>query len=290
MIKYLLFKLIHRLVLVLPRKWSYWIGCRSADLNYLFKKKLRFAVKSNLRQILQAKYPDKVPSSIISANAKAVFRNFAKYLVDFFSFAKLNEENISKVVNVKGLPHMRNAFRKGKGVIGLTAHLGNWELGGAVTALLGFSINVVALSHENTRINRFFVNQRAEKGVKVVSVGAGASEYLKVLKRNQIIGLVGDRLTSDAGIEVIFFNKNTVVPRGPAVLSLRTGAPIVPSLMIRTPLDKFDFIYEEPIDPANFKGNNSVKDMTQYIISILEKYISEYPSQWFIFYKMWASE
>lgn len=271
--------------MILPKKWAYWIGCRAADIDYIFKKRLRQAVRSNLRHIFSIVYPTGVSKSVISAHAKAVFRNFAKYLVDFFSFTKLNRENIHDIVKVRGLENMRNAFRKGKGVIGLTAHLGNWELGGVVTALLGFSINVVALSHENTRINRLFVNQRATKGVRVIPVGSGAAEYISVLKKNQIIGLVGDRLTSDAGIEVKFFNKQALVPRGPAVLSLRTGAPIVPSFMIRTPKDKFDFIYEEPIDPANFRN---VEDVTRRIISILERYIREYPSQWFLFYKIWA--
>lgn len=285
MLRYLLFKLIHRLVLILPKRWSYWIGCRVADIDYILKKRLRQAVKSNLHQIFSIVQPAGVPKSLIRANAKAVFRNFSKYLVDFFSFSKMNKENFHEIVKVKGIEHMRDAFRKGKGVVALTAHLGNWELGGVVTALLGFSVNVVTLSHENTRINRLFVNQRATKGVRAIPVGSGADEYISVLRKNQIIGLVGDRLTSDAGIKVNFFNKQALVPRGPAVLSLRTGAPIVPSFMIRTPEDKFVFIYGQPIDPADFKG---VMDITQRIVSVLERYIREYPSQWFLFYKVWA--
>lgn len=285
MLRYLLFKFAYRLVLVLPKKWSYWIGCRVADIDYIFKKRLRQAVKSNLRQIFSVTNPDGVKRSIISRHARAVFRNFSKYLVDFFSFSKLNKENIHEIVKVKRIEHIRDALRKGKGVVALTAHLGNWELGGVVTALLGFSVNVVTLSHENTGINRLFVNQRAIKGVRAIPVGSGAGEYINVLRKNQIIGLVGDRLTSDAGIEVKFFNKQVLVPRGPAVLSLRTGAPIVPSFMIRTQKDKFDFIYEQPIDPADFKG---VMEITQRIVSVLEKYIGEYPSQWFLFYKVWG--
>lgn len=283
MIKYLLFKLIHRLVLILPRQYSYWIGCKVADINYLLKKRLRQAVKFNLRQIFSTTHPDKVPRTIISANAKAVFRNFAKYLVDFFSFARLNPTNIHKIARVKGLEHLQEAFRKGKGVVGLTAHLGNWELCGVVTALLGFSVNAVALSHENTKINRLFINQRVEKGINVIPVGSGASQYLSVLRRKQLIALLGDRLTSDTGIEVELFNKTTVVPKGPAVLSLRTGAPIVPCFMVRLPGDTFDLVFEEPIDPTG----RSIKDITHNIVSILERYIKQYPSQWFLFYKVW---
>lgn len=291
MIAYLMFKLMHRVVLILPRQWSYWLGSRVADIHYLLRRNMRKAVKSNIQHILAttATTPDRFPNSIIRTHTRAVFRNFAKYLVDFFSFSRLNAENIHKFVKIKGLEYIQQAFRKGKGVVALTAHLGNWELSGVAMALLGFSINVVALSHENTRINRLFVNQRAMKGVNVIPVGVSARQYIDALKKNQLIALVGDRLTSEAGIETEFFNKPTVIPRGPAVLSLRTGAPIVPGFMIRTPEDKFNLIFEEPIEPEEFKGSitESERLITQRIVSILERYIKQYPSQWFLFYKVW---
>lgn len=289
MIKYFFFKFIHTLALVLPVKWNYWIGCRIADIDYLLKRKLRHAVKSNLRHVLSASNSGAVLESEVSAQARAVFRNFAKYLVDFFSFARLNVDNLNKFVKVIGIEHMRSAFNSGKGVIGLTAHIGNWELGGAVTSLLGFRVNVVALPHENTRINRLFTNQRASKGVNVIPLGAGAGKYLSVLRKNQLIALVGDRMTSDAGIETNFFNKPTLVPKGPAVLSLRTGAPIVPCFVVRNPDDTFNLIFEEPIYPASFNDdkNGAVRLITSRMISILEKYIKKYPSQWFLFYKVW---
>lgn len=301
MIAYIMFKLMHRLVLVLPRRWSYWIGSRVADMDYLFRKDLCKAVRSNIKHILNTAESGKVSESIIRVHTKAVFRNFAKYLVDFFSFSKFTLENLHKIVKIKGLENMREAFNRGKGVIGLTAHLGNWELAAVAAALAGFSINIVALSHENTKINRLFVNQRMMKGINVIPVGAGARQYLNVLKKNELIALVGDRLTSDAGIEIQFFNRPTVVPRGPAALSLKTGAAIVPAFMIRTPEDNYDLIFEKPIEPREFSVNSnpkgisrgvniaeSEKKLTQYMVSILEKYIKKYPSQWFLFYKVWS--
>jgi KDO2-lipid IV(A) lauroyltransferase len=147
-------------------------------------------------------------------------------------------------------------------------------------------VNAVALSHENTKINRLFINQRIEKGIKVIPVGSAASQYLSVLRQNQLIALLGDRVTLDTGIKVDFFKRPTVVPKGPAVLSLRTGAPIVPGFMVRLPDDRFNLVFEEPIDPANC----TIKDIAHRIVSTLEKHIREYPSQWFLFYKVWDSK
>lgn len=305
MIAYFMFKFMHMLVLILPRRLGYWIGSRVADLDYLFRIKMRNAVNSNIRHVLTVtKGTGQFPESLVRKYTRDAFRNFAKYLVDFFRFSTLNSENIHKFVKVEGLEYINQAFNRGKGIIGLSAHLGNWEQGASVMASIGIPIHVVALDHENTRINRLFINQRAMKGVGVIPVGVKVRRYLSVLKNNQLIALVGDRLTSEAGIETNFFNKPTQVPRGPATLSLRTGALIVPGFMIRTKEDNYRLIFEKPIDPEEFRNNstNNVdsnvitkrinivdaeKRLTQHITKILEKYIGQYLSQWFLFYKIW---
>jgi len=291
MIRYFLFKLLRRLVLVLPRKWSYWIGCRIAEIEYLRKTETRRIVKANLSRIMFAYSNGPVDDSEISKYAKIVFKNFAKYLVDFFFFANLDGDEIQKFVTIRGLHNMENAFKKNKGVIGLTAHLGNWELCGAVTSLLGFNVNAVALSHENTKINRLFVNQRSAKGINVIPVGSSFNKYLSVLRSNQLIALVGDRLTSDAGIKVDFFNEKAVIPKGPAVLSLRTGAPIVPGFLIRNPDDTFECVFEEQIDPSDYINvkDGAVESLSRKIVSVMEQYIKKYPTQWFLFYNIWRN-
>lgn len=291
MLKYILFKLIHRLVLVLPRRWAYWLGCRVADLDFLLRREIRQAVKRNVSHILLTKHNAPPSKALVTVYTKAIFRNFAKYLVDFFSFARFNAENIHELIDIQGLENLQQAFAADKGVVGVTAHLGNWELSAIAVALLGFPINAVALSHENTKINRLFVHQRATKGVGVIPVGASTREYLNVLKEKQLIALAGDRLTSGGGIKVDFMNRPTTVPRGPALLSLRTGAPILPAFMIRTAEDKFKLIFEAPIYSNGLKKNLAEAEhlLTQKVIAIIESYVKKYPEQWFIFYNVWAN-
>jgi len=288
MFTYLLFKLVYRLAQVLPRRWSYVIGVRLADIFYVLRKNLRKAAEANILHILSVANPKIVYKTPIYA--KQVFRNFSKYLIDFFSFSKFNIRDMHKFITIKNMAYVHRSFAKGKGVVALTAHLGNWELSSMAMALLGFPINVVALNHENTKVNRLFVNQRAMGNINVIPVGTNNKRYIDVLRKNQLIGLVGDRLTSRSGMMIKFFNTLTDVPRGPVVLSLRTGAPILPAFMIRTPKDNYELIFEKPIYPEEFIQSNiqtAEKQFMGRIIPILEKYIAQYPSQWFIFHKVW---
>jgi lauroyl/myristoyl acyltransferase len=131
----------------LPLKLAYKIAVFLSDLHYIFARKDRANVTANLVAI----FPDKSLKEIKSIRL-VLFRNFAKYLVDFFRFPLLNKENINKIIRVENLNFVDESLSKGNGVITLTAHIGNWELGGITMALLGYSIGVVALPHRHKRV------------------------------------------------------------------------------------------------------------------------------------------
>jgi len=122
-----------------------------------------------------------------------MFRNFAKYLVDFFRFPLIDRAYISRYISIKNLKYIDESANMGKGVILLTAHLGNWELGGLVLGVLGYKIWAVALPHKNKKVNEFFNQQRESKGITVIEFGKAARTCLKVLKEKKLLALVGDR-------------------------------------------------------------------------------------------------
>ena len=190
---YLLYKIAQYLALFTPVKFSYWLAAGLADIKRCLSKKDTQAVKENLSIILGN------DEKRINECAKHIFRNFAKYLVDFFRFAKINEKFIKNNVTIKGKENVDEALKKGKGVILVTAHIGNWELGGVVAALLGYNFYAVALDHKNTRVNRLFVKQREMKGVHVISTGVSVRKCFSVLKNKNVLALLGDRNLGQKG-------------------------------------------------------------------------------------------
>lgn len=284
MIFYLIYKIGALIALCLPLKLAYKIAVLCSDLHYIFAYKDRATVTANLRAI----FPDKSPSEINSLRLET-FRNFAKYLVDFFHLPRLNKQNLEKTIRIANLGYIDEALSKGKGVITLTAHIGNWELGGVAMALSGYQIGAVALPHRHKSVDDFFNARRRQKGVIVMPLGRAARDCLKLLQENKIIALVGDRIFNTVGVQTEFLGLPSYLPAGPAAFSLKTGAPIIPGFIIRNPDEKFSLIFEKPIQytPTGDRDKDILQIVSKYK-TIIEDYIRRYPGQWLMFRKFWA--
>jgi len=151
----------------------------------------------------------------------------------------------------------------------------------------GLRLSAVALPHRNALINRFFVKRRKHKGLKVVAGGGATSRLLAALRRNECIGILGDRNFVGRGIRREFFGTPAVVPYGHALLSLRTGAPIVPTFAIREKGSRFRLCVEEPIRPGS--GTGAFEDLLSRSLRVMEKYVRQYPDQWFAFEPIWRT-
>ncbi len=285
MIFYFLYKVGYFIANTIPLRYSYGIGCAIADIYYYISKKDRRSVLKNLGVIYSKNLPD---ANELKRDAKEVFRNFAKYLVDFFRFSKINQEYIKKFVKIEGLENVDKALEKRKGVIILSAHIGNWELGAFVLSAIGYPISAVVLTHSNKRINDFFTRQRTISRMKPIEIGISLRECYTTLKNNRLLGLLGDRDFSRNGINADFFGKVTPIPKGPSIFSHRIGSAIVPSFMIREKDDTFKLVFEEPIFPNSFEDEaKAVQAMTMKYLPVVESYVKKYPTQWYVFKEVW---
>ncbi len=284
MLNYFLYRIAQFIALILPLKLGYAFAIFISDLHYLFAFKARGMVTDNRKAI----FPEKTEKEIARIRLR-MFRNFAKYLVDFFRFSLMDDKYIRRYATVEGRQYLDEASLRGKGVILLSAHIGNWEMGGVVLANLGYKISAVALSHKNDKVNRFFIAHREQRGVMVIPFEHAVRCSLALLKDNGMLALIGDRdFTKKGGLAVDFFGKPSLMPKGPAALALKTGACIVPGFMIRNPDDTFTLKFEQPIYPA-CTGNEEediVCGIAKYI-KVIESYIKRYPDQWFMFRQFW---
>ncbi|MEA1928355.1 MAG: lysophospholipid acyltransferase family protein, partial [Candidatus Auribacterota bacterium] len=216
------------------------------------------------------------------------FRNFSYYLVDFFRFSRLSRKEIERLVEFSGTDNIKAALKGGRGAIGVTAHLGNWELGGMVLSFLGYPVNAIALSHHNTRLNRLFVNQRALSGMNVIPVGQAALKSLRALKKNQLVLILGDRDVTERGIEVTFFGASSHIPRGPATLAVRADAGIFFGYFVRQSTHRYHAVFRPslPVDPVLDRESRE-KDIIIKLVREMEECIVENLDQWYTYERIW---
>ena len=283
MFNYILYRIGQFIALSLPLKIGYKIAEFISDLHYIFADKDRKAVRGNLKVI----FPEKSEREIRRISIR-MFRNFAKYLVDFFRFTKIDKEYVRNSVRLENLHYLDEALAKGRGVIALSAHLGNWELGGAVVGILGYPLWVVVLPHKNKKVNDFFNAHRKSKGIGVIPLGMAVRKCFELFKHNEMVALVGDRDFNERGPVLDFFGKASYFPEGPAAFALKTGAIISPVFVLRNQDDSFTLKFEKPIEvkPGVNKENDLLEIISSYKI-IFENYIRAYPDQWYIFRRFW---
>lgn len=283
MFNFFLYKIGQTLATILPIKLGYTVAVILADLQRILSAKDRSAVMDNLRKVLPG-----ADEETLKGHCRQAFRNFAKYLIDFFRFEKIDKNYIAK--NVAGLNFdiIDKALAKNKGVIIVSAHIANWELAGITMALSGYPISCVALTHRNKAIDNFFINQRQQKGMGVIPLGNAAFRCLQALRKNKLVALVGDRDFSQSGIQLDFFGVPTFIPKGPAAFSLMTGAPLVVGIIIRQSDDTFEFTYEGPLEiEKTGDGELDIKKLSQMYVRVIERYIKDYPGQWLMFRRFW---
>jgi KDO2-lipid IV(A) lauroyltransferase len=198
---------------------------------------------------------------------------------------------VAEHITVRGRENLDRAIEEGKGAVLTSLHLGNWELGGAVVGGLKYPISAIVLEHKNKRINDFFTRQRSINEMRSIPIGLSIKECFKALKRNEFLAIAGDKDYTSNGIYVDFFNKKALIPKGPAAFSLKTGAPIIITMLVREKDDSFVLVIEDPIryDPTG-DYEKDIRDLMELYLKRCEKYIHKYPDQWYAFRRIWEPQ
>ena len=187
------------------------------------------------------------------------------------------------MVAVEGEEHLARALAKGKGVVALSAHLGNFAMIGARVAAAGYPFSVVVKQPRDSRLANLIDEYRARVGIKTISARPRretARRILRALRQNEIVLLIADEFKS-AGVRVEFFGRSALAPRGPATLALRTGAAVVPMFVTRGEKDQLTLRIGPEIDLARTENpQQDVGTNTALFTRHLEEMIRRYPDQW----------
>ncbi len=217
------------------------------------------------------------------AVVRRAWRNFAQGMYETSCALSLPKEKRRSMVAVIGEEHLRQALAKGKGVIALSAHLGNFTMIGTRLAASGYPFSVVVKQPKDERFARLIDRYRLMVGVKTISARPRrktARQILKALRKNEVVLLIADEFKS-RGVEVEFLGRTAPAPRGPVTLAMRTGAPLVPMFVVRDAEDRLTLHIEPEIEMVRTGGTQvDVARNVGLSVRQLELMIRRYPDQW----------
>ncbi|MFO0793622.1 MAG: lysophospholipid acyltransferase family protein [Candidatus Brocadiaceae bacterium] len=274
-----IYRFVTRWIGRLPTSITYPLSQFLADISYLFYKSAVKNVKQNMRLVFPT-----LSNRQISKKTKTLFRNYGKYIVDCGRFTSLNRQAlIGQIVQYEGVENLNKALQVNKGIILLTAHLGNWELGGMFFGSSGLKINVLTLPDEHPEIDNIRKWHREAYGVKTIIVGGNPFsmvEMTRALNNGEVLAMLVDQYNAKFDhITVDFFHKPTPFPRGPFILSRLTGAPIVIAFVVREKR-AYKGIIETPFIVTS---HDEEREVLKKVVKIFETYIIKYIDQWYNF-------
>ncbi|MFQ5835664.1 MAG: lysophospholipid acyltransferase family protein [bacterium] len=215
--------------------------------------------------------------------AKGVQLHFARNIQDCL-IQWLFPEHILSIAKVKGIENLQRALAKGKGVIALGAHIGNFVMAGTRLGIDGYPFHILFRIPDDKRVQRF-IEQYIDRSFHVRFIPSqprkvAVRRVLEILGRNEIVFILADNLKKGK-IRTSFFGKPIRSPRGPVSLALRSGAVVLPVNLIRNYQGGLDLIIDQEI-PISRNGNLSadVACNTRLITIYLEDLVRRYPDQW----------
>lgn len=277
-----IFSLLPRPVALRAAKFAGWLA-------FKLVRRQRLKTQDHLRMALGKEMSQLEVQTI----AKQVFENMAMTSAEMLHFPKLSAEKISKFVDSsRAVETYNRLLAEGKGLISMTAHIGNWELLAGIFGLKGYKGAVLARRIYYEPYNAWVVGLRQSMNVPTLYRDDSSREILKRLAAGEIIGLLPDQdIDSLKGTFVPFFGKPAYTPVAPARISLSTGAPMLPNFLIREGVSRYKLVVGEVIRPeSGLDREAAVQRMTENWMAQFEKVIRQYPGQWAWMHNRWKTQ
>ncbi len=286
-IAYRVIKILFNLIGLIPRKLAFRLGNLMGQILFLADRKHR---KIALNNLTYAFGHEKNPSEI-KILARRVFKNLGQIIFEIGWSLRLEAKDFQKYFSIQGLSNYTSAYEKGRGVLLLTAHFGNWELLPVVVAMVGYPVSVLYRLLDFSPLDMFFVMTRGRFGAELIPAARSMKKILRSLKHGKAVGMLMDQnFDWYEGVFVDFFGHRACTNKGMALLARRTDAPVVPVFLVR---EKSGFMADFGSEIPLIKTEDIRKDLeanTQQYNRIIEDFVRRYPDQWFWVHQRWKTK
>ena len=286
MVVYRLFQLTILLTRPLPLWLGYRVAATVAGVCYFFFRPQRRALNDNLAHVLRT-----TDRRRVDATARRAFRNFGKFVIDFVRFPVISRDEIRRRLAFSQWVELDEATSSGRGVMLITMHFGAFDLGAAALAAYDYPISAITDDYGYQKMDDLIHGSREKLGMKVIPSDTVVTQVFRALKRGELLAVAIDVPPPGQEITVEFLGEPAVVSAAPARLALRTGAWVVPAMVLRGPQD--DAVVRPILDfrsvryEATGDEERDIRELTQQIMRALEPQVREHPEQWYIFRRMW---
>jgi len=279
------FRVLLRVMRFMPWKPALAWAAAMGSIGYHLSARYRRVADKNLRLA----YGDEFTERERNAITKRVFQNFAQAaLVEFLKSPTMTPDELRARVRVPSFEPPDRLLALGKGLIVISAHFGNFEIMARRSAIEGYRFAVVARQSQDDGMNEITDYIRETGGYEVLPRGKSAKAVLQRLRKGGAVAILPDQKSED--VFVPFFGRLTGTVAGPAVLALKTGAPILPMFSIRRPDGTFDVEFCPEIDITSTGDleadtHRIMADITAQI----ERVIRRHPEQWLWLHDRWRA-
>lgn len=282
---YRLLKILTRLLTALPLSVARAIGRGLGTAAYWLVRRHR---KTNLAEMARC-----FPSESRAEHKQRLYRVYQGMAVNFievFRWIGGGADELDTQIHSHGLEYLEQAQARGRGVLVLTAHTGNWDLMG-LWASRRYKLTIISKDLRGAGVNRFWMEARARCGLKIVPAHNSYRACLSVLRRNEILGFILDQnMTRMEGIFVDFFGKPACTTAGLAFLAAHAQAPVVPVFMVREADGSHRLEMYPAFDPPPNREPETLREATQRYTSLIEDVIRRHPDQWIWMHRRWRTQ
>lgn len=240
-----------------------------------------------VRRNLQFAYPEWSHQEIRDLSRR-VFMNLGINLMETIQSVFMSPEAVLNMCRMEGEEYLRNAVEGKQGVVLISAHMGNWEVGLHYTNYYGKPMLGVAAKMPYGWADILLSRSRSRLGNTFIDKKGALPKITEALRRGEAVGMLIDQSRRKHGVEVTFFGRKATASPAAALLALRCKSLVLPAFFIRGPDDELTIQVKKPFALTRTGDLRlDIQSNTQRMIDIVEEMVREYPDQWFWLLKPW---
>ena len=265
---------------VTPVRFNLWLGRRFGSLVYYLAGKRRKITYANLKG---AFYGEKTPREL-KRITKEVYTTVGETAVELISMLRVDKKYVDKYIKIRDMDRIREAASNPNGMLLVSAHFGNWELGPVTSVIEGYPLHLVGRDQKMKRLSELLNKLREIKGNGVIRKGRDLKNIFRLLRSGKGIGLLADQNGGAMGAVVDLFGRPASTVTGPYRFAQKTGATILPAFMHRINGPYQELVLEPCMKVAE---DEDIALYAEKFNKILEENVRRSPAHWFWMHKRW---